>query len=260
MSCVLVIDAGNSSTAIALFGADGATITARASVRGGISAGRGACAVAIRRAFATADKAGMPVGAAMLASVTPAVNEAWRRLVREEAGLDLGLVRHDMPLPFAFGYPRPETTGADRIADMAALAVLHGGPAMVVDIGTAVTYDLLSRDGVFFTGAIGPGPEILARSLHDYTAQLPLVEWWREAPPAEPKDTAGAMLFGVNAGFAGALRETASRLMPLLGDGATLVATGGFAERFVAATGLGFKLDPDLTLKGIGILAERGWK
>lgn len=258
MSCVLVIDAGNSSTAIALFGAGGDSIAARTAVRGGISAARGACAVAIRRAFAAADKAGFSVEAAMLASVTPAVNDAWRRLVREEAGLDLGFVRHDMPLPFTFGYPHPETTGADRIADMAALATLHGGPAMVVDIGTAVTYDLLSRDGVFFTGAIGPGPEILARSLHDYTAQLPLVEWWREAPPSEPKDTAGAMLFGVDAGFSGALRETATRLLPLLGDGATLVATGGFAPRFVPAVEMNFILDPDLTLKGIGLLAGGG--
>ena len=256
MESVLAIDAGNSSTTVALFVREGARILARSAIRGGISAARGACAVAVRRAFAAADAAGMPVGAAMLASVTPAVNEAWRRLVREEAGLALGLVRHDMALPFAFGYPHPETTGADRIADMAALATLHGAPAMAIDIGTAVTYDLLSRERVFFTGVIGPGPEILARALHDYTAQLPLVEWWREAPPREPHDTAGAMLFGVDAGFAGALRETVARLRPLAGEGAALVATGGFAARFVPALGLNITIDPDLTLKGIGLIAS----
>ena len=260
MHCVLVIDAGNSSTTVALFRRDGAAILARNAIRGGISAARGACAIAIRRAFAAADAAGCAVEGAMLASVTPAVNEAWRRLVREEAGLDLAFVRHDSPLPFSFGYPHPETTGADRIADMAALAILHGGPAMAIDIGTAVTYDLLSADNVFFSGVIGPGPEIFARSLHDYTAQLPLVEWWKEAPPAEPKDTAGAMLFGVDAAFSGALRETVSRLLPLVGPNAKLVATGGFAERFVKPLGMDFSIDPDLTLKGIGLVACVGRK
>lgn len=257
MQSALVIDAGNSSTTIALFRSNGSAVEAKCAVRGGISAARGKCAVAIRRVFAAADAAGCGVEAAMMASVTPAVNEAWRRLVREEAGLELGFVRHDSPLPFTFGYPNPETTGADRIADMAALAALYGGPALSIDIGTAVTYDLLSADKVFFTGVIGPGPEILARSLHDYTAQLPLVEWWRETPPAEPQDTAGAMLFGVDAGFSGALRETVSRLLPLVGDGAALVATGGFAERFVPRLGMGFRIDADLTLKGIGIIAGR---
>lgn len=258
MGSVLTIDAGNSSTTIALFTEEGAAVSAKCAIRGGISAARGACAVAIRRVFAAADAAGGAVRGAMMASVTPAVNDAWRRLVREEAGLDLGFVRHDSPLPFSFGYPQPETTGADRIADMAALAVLHGGPGLVVDIGTAVTYDLLSADGVFFTGVIGPGPEILARSLHDYTAQLPMVEWWRKEPPGAPKDTEGAMLFGIDAGFSGILRETVARLLPLVGEGASLVATGGFAERFVAPLGMGFAIDPDLTLRGIGLIAVRG--
>lgn len=258
MAGILAIDAGNSSTTIALFTEKGATVSAKLAVRGGISAARGACAVAVRKVFAAADAAGDAVCGAMMASVTPAVNGAWRRLVREEAGLELGFVSHDSPLPFSFGYPSPETTGGDRIADMAALAVLRGGPGMVVDIGTAVTYDLLSSDGVFFTGVIGPGPEILARSLHDYTAQLPMVEWWRKEPPLTPQDTEGAMLFGIDAGFAGILRETVTRLLPLVGKDAALVATGGFAERFVEPLGMGFSIDPDLTLKGIGLIAVRG--
>jgi type III pantothenate kinase len=224
-------------------------------VRGGISAARGECAVAIRRAFAAADATGEVVARAMLASVTPAVNGAWERLVREEAGLVLDFVRHDMPLPFRFGYAHPETTGADRLADMAAAMILYGAPSLVVDIGTAVTYDLLSADGVFFTGVIGPGPEILARSLHDYTALLPLVEWWKKSPPAVPSDTEGAMLFGIDAGFCGVFRETVSRLLPLLGSNPRLVATGGFAERFAPPSGFDFAIDPFLTLKGIGLLS-----
>ena len=251
----IVIDAGNTSTTIALFRGADSSVSASTAVRGGISAARGACAVALRKAFAEADAFGEAVSCAMMASVTPSVNDSWTRLVREEAGLDLKFVRHDMGLPFKLDIPQPETMGADRIADMAAAALAYGAPALVVDIGTAVTYDLLSADSRFFTGVIGPGPEILARSLHDYTALLPLVEWWRREPPAVPKDTEGAMLFGIDAGFCGVVRETVSRLMPQVGAGASLIATGGFAPRFIPKLHLDFNIDPDLTLRGVGLLA-----
>ena len=251
----IVIDAGNTSTTIALFRGADSSVSASTAVRGGISAARGACAVALRKAFAHADAFGESVSCAMMASVTPSVNDSWSRLVREEAGLELQFVRHDMGLPFQLEIPRPETMGADRLADMAAAALAYGAPALVVDIGTAVTYDLLSADRRFFTGVIGPGPEILARSLHDYTALLPLVEWWKHEPPEVPKDTEGAMLFGIDAGFCGILRETVTRLMPQVGAGANLIATGGFAPRFISQLRLNFTIDPDLTLRGVGLLA-----
>lgn len=252
----IVIDAGNTSTTIALaFGSD-AEIAAKTAVRGGISAGRGECAVALRRAFADADSRGFTVSGALLASVTPSVNDAWARLVREETGLELGLVTCATRLPYTIDIPHPETMGADRIADMASAAVLYGAPALVVDIGTAVTYDVLSSDRRFFTGVIGPGPEILARSLHDYTALLPEVEWWRSKPPDAPANTEEAMLFGIDAGFTGMMRETISRLLPLAGEGAHLVATGGFARRFIPQTGYDFSIDDSLTLRGIGLLAQ----
>lgn len=255
MSSTLVIDAGNSSTTIALFRSEGARIESVTAVRGGISAARGECAVAIRRAFAAADCAKESVTGAMMASVTPSVNEAWERLVHEEAGLDLGFVRYDMHLPFTLDYEHPEFTGADRLADMAATTILYGAPALVVDIGTAVTYDLISSDHRFFTGVIGPGPEILARSLHDYTALLPLVEWWSKEAPEEPKNTEQAMLFGIDAGFTGIIRETVMRLQPLVGKDAHRIITGGFAQRFVDKLGMDFIVDRDLTLRGIGILS-----
>ncbi len=253
----LVIDAGNTSTTLALFRGADASVTAVTAVRGGISAARGACAVALRKVFAAADAFGESVSCAMMASVTPSVNASWFRLVREETGLELAFVRHDADLPFVLDIPHPETMGADRIADMAAAALVYGAPALVVDIGTAVTYDLLSADGRFFTGVIGPGPEILSRSLHDYTALLPLVDWWKKTPPAVPKDTEGAMLFGIDAGFSGILRETVARLLPLAGEGARLIATGGFAPRFIPELKLGFVIDRDLTLRGVGLLAAR---
>ena len=251
----LVIDAGNTSTTLALYRSTGNAVEAAVPVRGGISAARGECAKAIRRIFAAADAHGESVSAAMLSSVTPGVNESWKRLVREESGLELSMVRHDMPLPFTIDVPEPATLGADQIADMAAAVSLYGTPSIVVDIGTAVSYDLISEAKSFFSCAIGPGPEIFARSLHDYTALLPLVEWWKKETPEIPVETEGAMMFGIDAGFCGAIRETVNRLLTLAGRDAKLIATGGFAPRFVPQLGMDFVIDRDLTLKGIGLLA-----
>lgn len=253
-SPVLVIDAGNTSTSVGLYLPGGRRVVGKTAVRGGIATCRDGCAAAIRTALGAARGASPRL--AMMASVTPALDGLWSALVRDEASLRLGLVRHDMRLPFRFGYARPETTGADRIANVAAAVVLGGAPALVVDIGTAVTYDVVSAGKVFSTGAIGPGPDVLVRSLHDHTALLPLVDWRSKEPPARPVDTEGAMLYGFDAGFRGMLRETVSRLLPEVGAGARLVATGGFAGRFVAPLGMGFVIDPDLTLRGVGLLSH----
>lgn len=248
-TAVVVVDAGNSSTSVARYQAG--RVSRMVSIRGGLRSCPAACRDAVRRAAA-----GVPPRGAMLASVVPALNTAWRRLLEREAGGRVVVLRHDLPLPFRLDYRHPETTGADRLANVAAALARHGAPALVVDIGTAVTYDLLSADRRFFTGAIGPGPEIMARALHDHTAQLPLLEWWRRRPPPLPKDTAGAMSFGIEAAFLGALRETVLRLRPLLGRGAHLVATGGFARRFIPALEMGFVVEPDLTLAGLGLLFD----
>ncbi|MDD5705402.1 MAG: type III pantothenate kinase [Kiritimatiellae bacterium] len=246
---VLVIDVGNSSTTLARYQAG--RVSRVVAVKGGIRAAPEACRVALRQAAA-----GKPPAGVMLASVVPAVNAAWQRLARRETGLMPTVLRHDLRLPVRLDYLHPETTGADRLANVAAAVVRYGVPAMVVDIGTAVTYDLISSDRRFFTGAIGPGPEILARALHDYTAQLPLLEWWRRRPPRVPKDTDGAMSYGIEASFCGTLRETVIRLLPLLGKGARLIATGGFARRFVPPLGMDFVIDPNLTLFGLGWLHD----
>jgi type III pantothenate kinase len=248
---VLVIDAGNSSTTLACY-ANG-KITRVTSVAGGLRGDPARCAAAARRIVAGRRR----FEGAMLASVVPTVNTGWLRLVRRETGLETCMLTPVSRLPMRLDYARPETTGADRLADIAGALARYGAPALVVDIGTAVTYDLVSADLRFFTGVIGPGPDIMARALYDYTALLPELKWWLRPAPRLPKDTHGAMRFGVEAAFCGTLRETVARLLPLF-DGGTprLIATGGFAERFAPPLNMDFIIDPDLTLFGIGWLFD----
>ncbi|MGI6495141.1 MAG: type III pantothenate kinase [Kiritimatiellia bacterium] len=248
----VVIDAGNTSTVTGCFSSG--KVSCAECIAGGVAADAAACEAALLRA------AGLQgAEAAILASVVPAHVAPWERLVRKTLGLDLAVLDHTFDLPVTLDYPAPETTGADRLANVcgAVSRVPQGTPVMVVDIGTAVTYDLVSADRRFFTGVIGPGPRMIAQALHEKTALLPLVEPTGRYPRMA-RDTAGAMRVGIEVGFRGMLRETIATLLPLLGPGARFFATGGLARRYIPPLGMGFRIDPHLTLFGLGaILARR---
>ncbi len=254
MKNFLVIDAGNTSTTVALFKEDGCEIKHTYPLRGGIRENP-MCGEALTAVLKAAEDDGVTLDGAMMASVTPAVNELWRKLVKEKTSLSLCFVSHDMKLPFTFDYPNPETTGADRIANVAAGVLLHGTPALIIDIGTAITYEVVSKDKRFFTGVIAPGPEMVARAFHDYTALLPYVEWWKAPAPKIPSDTEGAMRYGIEGLFIGGLKETVLRILPLIDKDAKLVATGGHGASFASELGMNFVIDRELTLRGIGLLA-----
>lgn len=244
---VLSIDIGNTSTAIARY--QHGRVRCVSHLEGGIRHQPAACEASVG---AVLDEG--PVDGVMVGSVVPPVNAAWKRLLRR-FGLPLTLLRHDMRLPVTLDYPNPETTGADRIANVAGAVVKYGTPVMVVDIGTAVTYDLVSEDRRFFTGVIAPGPAMMARALHHYTALLPEISLAGRCP-AVPRDTVGAMRLGVEVGYRGSIRETVAYLRPLLGGSPRLVATGGYGRRFALPLKMGFVVDPNLTLFGLGWLRE----
>ena len=249
---ILAVDAGNTSVSFGIFRGEDKSIARSIAVRGGVKADRDGCLAAVRDLLDFSKQVG-GIGRAMISSVTPSFDDALADVVRLGAKMEPRFVRWDMPMPVKLDIPEPETMGADRIADLVATSELYGRPAVIIDIGTAVTYDLLSEDGRFFAGVIGPGPEIIAKSLNDYTALLPYVEWWKKDPPECPVDTEGAILFGVCAGFAGMVRETADRIARLIEGDVRRIATGGFADRFLG--GMGYVIDRDLTLKGVGLLA-----
>ncbi len=255
MEYILVIDVGNTSATIALYNTETSDIVSPIPVRGGISSSREECREALSKLMAKAAEVNSIPKKAMLSSVVPACNNDWSELVRQTTAIELEIVRHDMRLPFTFGYDQPESTGADRIANVAAGVMLYGAPILIIDIGTAITYEVVSKGKSFFTGVISPGPEMIAHSLHDYTALLPYIKWWEIPPPKEPIDTEGAISYGINALFVGGLKETIIRLLPLIGNDAKVVMTGGFAPRFARELDLDVITDRELTLKGIGLLA-----
>lgn len=158
---------------------------------------------------------------------------------------------NDFPM-LDFSMVDTSTLGLDRIANAAAAFSLAGGPAIVVDCGTCLNTVVVDGAGCFLGGAILPGRGIMRRALHDYTAQLPLLELRDELPCPIGRNTLDAMAAGTDLAGIGALRELLSRTQQQLHEKYAVFATGGDAPYFLRA--LPDVLDPApplLTLTGV---------
>jgi type III pantothenate kinase len=149
----------------------------------------------------------------------------------------------------------PREAGADRIVNAAAAHHLYGGPVIIADLGTATTFDVVSKEGDYLGGVIAPGIGIGAESLVTRTAVLPRVEL------ARPKRTIGtsttaAMQSGIVFGYVGLVEGIIARIQQELGEKATVVATGGFAKLIAAETGVFNTINPNITLIGLRLIYE----
>ena len=242
---LIAVDVGNTSTAVGRW--SGGRVSRVAHVDGDRAA-----------AFAVAERLAAP-GVAGLAyvSVVPRADAAWRRFARQ---LGLPLVRVDHALftaasGLALDYPRPETIGADRLADAAAAVDRYGAPVLVCDFGTAFTAAAVTRDRVWRGGVIAPGFPLMRDYLYERTAQLPRMELGGRCPKIG-RSTEEAMRFGALVGYRGMVREIVTTLARNFKTDFTLVATGGFAKWVLRNSGMPFVIDPALTLHGAGLLAS----
>jgi type III pantothenate kinase len=147
----------------------------------------------------------------------------------------------------------PKEVGADRIANAAAAHHLYRGPVIIVDLGTATTFDVVSREGDYLGGVIAPGINAAAEALFTQASMLPQVEL--AAPKhAIGSSTASAMQAGIVFGYVGLIEGIIARIQRELGDKAKVVATGGWAETIARETTLIEAVNPDLTLIGLRII------
>jgi type III pantothenate kinase len=159
--------------------------------------------------------------------------------------------------PVAIGVEHPERVGIDRLAAAAAANRLRAPDraALVIDIGSAITVDLVSADGVFLGGAILPGIELSARALNEYTDRLPLVTLneLTEAPAVLGASTVAAIRSGLYWGVVGAIRELTSRLTEAHSPPPERFLTGGAAGHVAQPLGLNLRYEPYLVLSGIAL-------
>ena len=151
-------------------------------------------------------------------------------------------------------YPKPETIGADRLADAAGAVSRYGAPVLVMDFGTALTAAVVTRDRVWRGGVIAPGFPLMRDYLFERTAKLPRMKIGAGRAPKIGRSTEEAMRFGALVGYRGMVREIVAELKRNFNEEFRLVATGGFAKWVLKDLDLPFVVDPTLTLYGTGLV------
>jgi type III pantothenate kinase len=191
----------------------------------------------------------------LLGSVVPKKTEVVRRLFRNQ----MKEVSPKLNLGIGISYPEPSKIGADRLANTVAVTARYGSPAIVVDFGTAVTFDIVSEKGSYQGGVIGPGLAAMTEYLHQRTALLPRIglEELVEPPSAIGKTTRLAMIAGAVHGYRGLVRQILSEVVRELNGKVHIVATGSYADLIAAKLPELQIVDPDLTLEGLRIIAMR---
>lgn len=189
---------------------------------------------------------------AVISSVVPGTAAALRRFLKGKKILNVG---PKLNLGVGIDYPDPASIGADRLANAASTAALVGAPAVVVDFGTAVTFDIISPEKQYIGGVIAPGLEVMTDYLYQRTALLPRIDL-REPVSAVGKSTRGAMMAGAIFGYRGLVKQILTEIRREIGAKSRLkvVATGGYAHLIAAKMPEIQKVYPNLTLDGLRII------
>jgi len=195
-------------------------------------------------------------GSAIIGSVNPPAYEllaAWMRRKFSLMPLTVGReVKVNMPVLLK----KPSEIGADRLLNALAGYERFGGPLIVIDFGSAVTFDVISAKGEYMGGAIAPGIRLSAQALADKTALLPEVRP-QAKPPVIGRSTRGAIASGLYHGFLGLVSEMVERITAELAKKPRVIATGGDSEFIASEAPEVEEILPDLTLQGLRIAHER---
>ncbi len=190
-----------------------------------------------------------------MASVVPPLTSRLRQACQTYIGREPLVVDFKVRTGVTIRYEDPKGVGADRIVDAAAVQRLYGGPACVVDFGTATTFDAINAEGDYLGGAIAPGIGIAAEALFQRTAKLPRVDL--EVPPAAiGRNTVHAIQSGLLFGYVGLVEGMVARFRQELGENMKVIATGGLAEVVANETSCVQIIAPWLTLDGLKIIWE----
>ncbi len=192
-----------------------------------------------------------PVEGAALCSVVPGVTPLVRKAVRKLAKLDCVELTPKTLHGIGIDYPKPNTIGPDRLANAVAARARFGAPVIIVDFGTAVTFDVVNRQGAYVGGIIAPGLAVMTDYLHEKTALLPRVKI-RDVKSVIGKSTEEAILIAAVRGYRGLIRELLADLKRDLKEPhLPVVATGGYASLMAKKMPDIAAVDPRLTLEGL---------
>lgn len=190
-----------------------------------------------------------------IASVSPQVNDVMNRFCEKWLSVQPRYLTYEAAQGLTVLYDPPTAVGADRLANAIAAKARFPLPAIVIDFGTATTFDAIGPSGEYVGGSILPGVEISMEALISRAAKLPKIEL---QPPASVvgRNTVESLQSGIVLGYAGAIDTLASKMKRELGTDSTVVATGGLSTLFGPLCEQVAHVDEFLTLEGIRIFAE----
>ncbi len=196
------------------------------------------------------------IKAVVIASVVPPLMLTFEEMAEKYLGVTPLVVGPGVKTGMDIKYDSPREVGADRIVNAVAAYEKYGGPLIVVDFGTATTFDALSAEGHYLGGAIAPGIGISTEALFQKAAKLPRIELVKPTRVIG-KNTVASMQAGIVFGFVGQVDEIVRRMTRELGGEVYVVATGGLAKLIAAESATIHTVDPLLTIEGLRVIYER---
>jgi type III pantothenate kinase len=254
MTCLLAVDVGNTNTVLGVFRGDDLvahwriqTVAARTSDE---------YAVLVKSLLELEDFAWGTITAGIISSVVPPAVFGLQRFFKARCGAPAFVVGPGMKTGMPILYENPREVGADRIVNsVAAYERLKTG-CIVVDFGTATTWDVVTPRGEYLGGVITPGVQISAEALYEHAAKLPRVELARPAKVVG-RNTIASMQSGLLFGYAGMVDALVDRIRAEVEFDARCIATGGLARLIASETRTVEDTDELLTLRGLKILYDR---
>jgi len=251
---LLVIDIGNTNTSLGVF--DGETLVAHWRLTTARSRTVDEWGVHARNLFSLADLDVKSIDAITIASVVPPLNFTLKQMAEVYFHLTPLFIDHLVDTGVPILYEPPSDVGADRIVDAVAAIHRYGAPCIVVDFGTATTFDAINENGEYLGGVITPGITISSDALFERAAKLPRVEIRRPAKVIGSA-TIEAMQSGLYHGYVGLVDGILKKMVEELGGSPKVIATGGLAPLIAKGSSFIDLVDETLTLEGLRLVYQR---
>ena len=250
---LLAIDIGNTSTTLGVF--DGERLRATWHMATGVHRMSDEYAALLFNLLKQEKLKTSDIEAAAMCSVVPPLLSTFEELFKRYFKITPLVVGAGVKTGVSIRMDNPREVGADRIADAVAVHHLYGGPVIIVDLGTATTFGVVSKEGEYIGGVIATGIATAAEALFTRTAQLPRVDL---TPPKRVigTNTISAIQSGVIYGYASLVEGMLNRIQEELGERIKVVATGGYAGILAKATEAIDVVNPDLTLIGLRLIYQ----
>ena len=250
---LLTIDIGNTNCTFGVFQGDKLKTTWRSAT--GVHRTADEYASFILNMLRNREIATLDITDGVLCSVVPPLITTFEEIFKHYFKIKPLVVEAGVKTGVRISMDNPREVGADRVVNAVAAHHLYGGPAIVIDIGTAITFDVVAKDGEYLGGAIAPGIAIATDALFERTAALPRVDL-THPKKAIGTNTVSAMESGIVFGYAGLIEGMVSRIQHELGSKVKVIATGGYAGLMAEVTRIIEVVNPDLTLIGLKLIYE----